>query len=216
MSKRLYQRHIPLFIVSAIATAYIAEYFLPTNDALSSIVDEFSLWGTTVFSLVTLYGFTSLTLLMIRRLQERRTFKYTLGSAVTLGTAIVFLLMGLVLPGGVSGETFGLLYLYIVMYAGGGQNASWIHHPYNAFRYFRFTSIESIVMFVAWLGLVLRELSVFVAIFPPFYDIGTWIEAVPNTAVHRVILATSGVSACILGIRAILGKEPGLIEAEVI
>jgi hypothetical protein len=201
-------------MLSVIAGIFIIEYFVPAGTVFSDITSELSLWGSTITSLVLIYGYTALALMLMRRLQARKTVKYTINAAVTLGWAAIFLIFGLALPGGTSGDTYQLLYLYLVAYAGGGQNASWIHHPYNAYRYFRFTSIEATTMFLSFLALVCRELSALVAIFPPFYQIGSWVESVPNAAVQRVVLMTSAVGACILAVRALVGKEPGLIEAE--
>jgi hypothetical protein len=47
------------------------------------------------------------------------------------------------------------------------------------------------------------------------YEVGTWIEQVVNGSVQRAALGAAGVGTLILGIRALVGKEPGLIEMEI-
>lgn len=136
-------------------------------------------------------------------------------SATCLGTALIYTLVALG-TGGTTSVTFRFWYTFIIAYAAGGMYTAWVHHPYNSYRYFRFTSVESGLMFLAWLFISFRELSSIVAVWPPFYDIGTWIEGVPNTAAQRAMLATTGLGAIVLGIRALVGREPGMIEVEAV
>jgi hypothetical protein len=218
VSKILYQRTIPTFIVSIIAGIFIVEYFLPQNAPLTDITTELTLWGTILYSCSLLYGIVILIITMVRRAEQRRSGKFTGGravlmSVVCLGTAVVYTIIALA-TGGTTSATFQFWYTYIIAYAAGGMYTAWVHHPYNSYRYFRFTSIASSLMFIAWLFISFRELSSFVAIWPPFYDIGTWIEGVPNTAAQRAMLATTGIGAIVLGVRAIIGREPGMIEVE--
>jgi len=101
------------------------------------------------------------------------------------------------------------------MYAGAGMYSAWIHHPYNCYLLLQVHfSLLSLVL-LTWLFVVFRELPVFVAIYPPLYEVGTWIEQVVNGSVQRAALGAAGVGTLILGIRALVGKEPGLIEMEI-
>jgi hypothetical protein len=220
ISKLLYQRRIPTFLVSIVAGIFIVEYFLPYNVPLADLTKELTLWGTILYSCSLLYGITILVMTMIRRAIRRRSGKFTgfravAMSATCLGTAVVFTILALA-TGGTTSTTFRFWYTYIIAYAAGGFYSAWVHHPYNSYRYFRFTSIASSMMFIAWLFISFRELSFFVALWPTFYDIGTWIETVPNTAAQRAMLATTGLGAIVIGIRAILGREPGMIEVEAV
>lgn len=220
LSKLFYQRTIPTFIVSIVAGIFIVEYFLPENPPLVTLTTELTLWGTIIYSCSLLYGIIILVMLMIRRAETRRSGKFTgtravIMSATCLGTIVVFTLIALV-TGSTTNPDFQFWYTYVVAYAAGGFYSAWVHHPYNSYRYFRFSSIESSLMFITWLFISFRELSSIVAIWPPFYDIGTWIEGVPNTAAQRAMLATTGLGAIVLGVRAIVGKEPGMIEVEAV
>lgn len=220
MSKIIYQRTIPTFIVSIIAGIFIVEYFAPTFVPLQDLTTELTLWGTILYSCSLLYGIVILIMTMLRRAQRRRSGKFTgwravAMSATCLGTALIYTLIALG-TGGTTSVTFRFWYTFIIAYAAGGMYTAWVHHPYNSYRYFRFTSVESGLMFLAWLFISFRELSSIVAVWPPFYDIGTWIEGVPNTAAQRAMLATTGLGAIVLGIRALVGREPGMIEVEAV
>jgi hypothetical protein len=219
MSKRTYQRQIPLFIVSVVGAIFIAEYFTGNPEAkvaspLTPLTAELSLWGTIIYAFTLLFGYVGLLRYQARRVQQRKTTRLAVLGGTCIGAATIFTILGIVSPGGITGSQYQLWYTYIVAYAGGGMYTAWVHHPYNSYRYFRLTSIESATMFLCWILICLRELSMFVAIWEPFYAIGTWVEGVPNTAVQRAALAAYGVGAIVLALRALVWKEPGLVEME--
>jgi len=221
MSKRTYQRQIPLFIVSLVGAIFIAEYFTanpelkpPIKSPLTPLTSELTAWGTIIYAFTLLFGYVGLLRYQARRVQQRKTTRLAVLGGTCIGAAAVFTILGIVLPGGITGSQFRMWYTYIVTFAGGGMYTAWVHHPYNSYRYFRLTSIESAMMFLSWILICLRELSMFVAIWEPFYAIGTWIEGVPNTAVQRAALAAYGIGSLVLALRALVWKEPGLVEME--
>jgi len=71
-------------------------------------------------------------------------------------------------------------------------------------------------LLLAWLLTYMRELSFFVFIFPPMALIGDWIEMFPFAAASRALLLSTAVGACIIAARALLGREPGLIDMEMV
>jgi hypothetical protein len=206
---------VPVFLVSVLTTVIVIEYFVVKYPPLTAAKDELLLWGAIIYSFVMLFGYTMLILHHLRQMRERGRGRLAYLSGIKLGTLGAFVLLGLLSPGGADGSQYRTLYSYIVGYAAAGMYTAWVHHPYNVYRFFRPTSVQSTIMFLTWLFLVFRELSVIVAVYPPLYDIGTWIESVPNAAAQRAALAAAGVGTLILGVRAIVGKEPGLIEMEV-
>ncbi|MCJ7608835.1 hypothetical protein MUP00_04095 [Candidatus Bathyarchaeota archaeon] len=218
ISRRSYQRQIPLILVSAIATIIIVYYFvpaLPTAHPYKLVYDELLQWGPITSSFITLFGYLTMVVNHGRRVMNAQRNRTSYLSAILLGATVTFLILGIALPGGFAGIQYTTLYKYLVMYAGAGMYSAWIHHPYNCYRYFRFTSAYSALFFLTWLFVVFRELPVFVAIYPPLYEVGTWIEQVVNGSVQRAALGAAGVGTLILGIRALVGKEPGLIEMEI-
>jgi hypothetical protein len=82
--------------------------------------------------------------------------------------------------------------------------------------FFRIRTIESAAFFAAWILTYFRETSSLVTFFPPFLSIGDWIMAVPHNAVMRAALVVAATGSTVLGVRAIVFREPGLVEAEVV
>jgi hypothetical protein len=216
MSSRIYQRQIPIIITSAIIAIIAIEYFAPQVPALTTTKEELQLWASIIFSFVMLFGYVTLLMNHVRQATtEKRTVrKYLI--MILLAVVVIFVILGLTLEGGPSGVQYSVLYKYLALYIAGGMYTAWAHHPYNAYRFIKVTSPASTIFLITWLFLVFRELSVIVFAFPPLYDVGTWIEQVINASAQRVSLACAGVGQLILGIRALVGKEPGLIETEVL
>jgi len=215
MSKRIYQRQIPLIIVSAIITIIIIEYFVVKYPPLTAVKTELDRWGSITYIFMFLFGYITLLVNHARRLMDPKRTRRTYLSGFLLGTVATFVILGLALPGGSYGLQYSNLYKYLVLYIGGGMYSAWAHHPYNSYRYLRFSSVQTGLFLIAWLFIVFRELSIIVVIYPPLYGVGTWIEQVVNASAQRASLAAAGVGTIILAIRALVTKEPGLIEMEV-
>jgi hypothetical protein len=201
--------------VSAIITIIIIEYFVVQYPPLTAAKVELQLWGSIVYIFVFLFGYITLIVNHARRLMDPKRTRRTYLSGFLIGAVAVFLILGLTLPGGSTGLQYSNLYKYVILYIGGGMYSAWAHHPYNCYRYLRFSTVQSTLFFITWLFLVFRELSVIVAVYPPIYGVGTWIEQVISASAERASLACAGVGTLILGIRALATKEPGLIEMEV-
>jgi hypothetical protein len=215
VSRRLYQRQIPLILVSALITIIVVQYFVPPYAPLTAAKDELGLWGSIIYTFVLLFGYIALIMSNVRRVMDPNRSRRTYLSVLWLGALAAYIVLGLVLQGGSTGSQYKMLYMYIALYAGAGMNASWIIHSYNSYRYLRFSSVATSLFLLAFVFVVCRELSVMVAVYPPLYDIGSWIEQVVNGPAQSASLACAGVGTLILATRALVGKEPGLIEMEV-
>jgi hypothetical protein len=75
--------------------------------------------------------------------------------------------------------------------------------------------LEAAVMVIAVLFSMFRNSTLLVYFWPPFYDVGVWIETVIATTVIRAFVTAAAVGTVVLTIRALVGREPGLIELEV-
>jgi hypothetical protein len=92
-----------------------------------------------------------------------------------------------------------------------------VHHAFWTFRLFAaVSSFESTVLFLTWLLTYLRELSLPVYLFPPMALIGDWIELYAFAAASRALLLSTAIGACIIAARALVGREPGLVDMEMI
>ena len=216
MSKRVYQRSLPTVILSIVALVLVVEYFSAPYEPLMSLTDMLLRWGVIVSVCMTLFGFAIITLNHVRVLIRAERTRATYRSSVMMITLISFLIVGLGFPGDVSSAQFSALYaatviaIMVALEGMGGLYQLWI--PY---RMLRFRSLEAALLITTFLLAVLWNTPHAAVTFPPFVTIGEWLGNVPHTAASRGAVLCAAVGATILGIRALLGREPGLIELEV-
>lgn len=219
-SKRFYQRQIPLVILSVLAGILMVQYFAPKGTPLDAVQKEILSANATVFLMTQLFGVATLILWRSRSLY-RRTGARTqqVSNVVFWGTYIVFIIIGLGDPVKLHGGTFySTVYVATVgALSTAATGIKFLHHAFWTFRLFAAAaSLESMVLLLAWLLTYMRELSFFVFIFPPMALIGDWIEMFPFAAASRALLLSTAVGACIIAARALLGREPGLIDMEMV
>lgn len=107
IGKRVYQRLIPLFLVSVITGIFIVGYFTvpmtvttPYQVAMKSVTDELTLWATVVAMFVLLYAFVGLIIGHTTTIIRAKGLKLRSNSMICIGSIILFLLLGYLLPGG--------------------------------------------------------------------------------------------------------------------
>jgi hypothetical protein len=191
------------------------DYFGITWGPLRSVVTNLGRAASVIAGFTMIFGYATLIIRLSRQVQRRTNAKTTYLSLIALLFLSAFIILSQVLPKGVAGTEFQLLWTYIIGYAMAGMIGTWILHPYNSIRYFRLTSVESALFIIGWFFVVAREMPVLVFLWSPLYDIGTWLEAVLLKTVMQAALASAGVGSVVLILRAFVGKEPGLIEMEV-
>lgn len=218
MSRRLYQRQIPLYLVSVIAGLFIVEYFFgnqPTNP-LTIAKNELTLWSTVIYGFVLLYSFIFLIMGQVRTVAREKGPKRIRNSLVCIGAIIFFYTLSYVFPRGPSDPSYQTMYLFLVTYAAAARSVPWsLGGAYCCYRYLRLTSLEATVLTVAALFTMFRGTTVLTLIWPPFYGIGVWIESVLATSVIMAFVTAAAIGTIVLTIRGIAGREPGLIELEV-
>jgi hypothetical protein len=216
LSKRVYQRVIPTFLVSVLAGILMVMYFFVPSK-IDPLTPEITQWGSICTSASFIFGYVSVPVLHIRRLIARKASRKLLfGSAICLIS--FFTLLGIIYlsPGGKTGYLYSKWVFYLISFVYLGMQVDWAWHPYTSFRVMRITSVESGLFVVSWILSVLSQLPVWTYLVPPVAVIGDWIGRIPTTAAMRAGLACSGVSSVVLFVRAIPGREPGLIEVEAI
>ena len=149
-TRRLYQRVIPTFLVSFLATILVIMYFFAplgkttAGKAIDPITPEFTQWGSIVTTISFLFGYLSIPLIHVRRLVARKVNKKMLfGSAVSLislGLMLIIIYFG---PGGAGGVVYSTWNLYMVGFVNNGMRADWAWHPYTSFRIMRITALAS-------------------------------------------------------------------------
>jgi hypothetical protein len=202
-------------VVSAIL---VIQYFAPPSPFSKDVLSEVTQWGVIISACIFVYGgFTMLVmhssrvLRGIQRPEQRGRLFYN--SCVFLGTFIFFYA---VIYFGPARQLRGPFSTYIVGWLQTGFNLEWVFHVMAAYRMFRFTSIEAALMFTGWALSVLRMTPLWVYFIPPLMDIGLWVGQIPSNATMRAAYLAMGVSAVVLTARALVWKEPGLIEVEAV
>lgn len=217
MSRRFYQRTIPIFIVSVLTGIFIAEYFV-SYEPLRSLKEELTTWSTIISLFVLLYGNVVVFIMNSRRLATRRTRgKDMFKSVCFIGSAAFFAIIAFASgPKFTSGALFTLV--WTVIYGTMGIGIALGSHTFFTWHAIRrlisVTSLDAIVLLVSTVFSLFSYMTSLSVVFPQLLAIADWIKAIPNTASQRSALAAAAVGGIILGVRAIVGKEPGLIERE--
>jgi hypothetical protein len=215
ISRRMYQRTVPIFLVSILAGIFLVEYFI-AYEPLTGLTGELSVWGSIITAGTVLFGNVAVILIKGRQLSGERTSKETFDIVVFLGAVALFVILGLSNPDTISSETFLLLYTPTMSMM---STTLWTNaHLYYVWatiqRLVRVRSLELFVLALATVLLIFYNTPVTVTVVPQFNPIGEWIVTVLNKAVQRATAACLAVGGIVIMVRALAGKEPGLIEME--
>jgi len=218
MSKRIYQRSIPIFLISVIATFMVVNYFIALPTFANEIVNELYLWGIIITTVVKLYGFAILLGFTLKALVDRKSeLKKRYHSGVLIASFCAYLILGLITPNRELGPFFRSIYIPTLARVGGavwaGGNIKGIIYG-TKYTFSRVRTFTGGLFFITWLLITARDTSALVGFFPPFLTVGNWITNVPVAAGYRASFIAMGVGTIVLGLRAIVGKEQGLIEME--
>lgn len=209
---------IPIFIVSVISTIFFVNYFGAPYQPLISVTSNFTLSTTVLIAFGDIYGYTVLLLLHIRRLlfnRGRPEYGRTLiKSGFVLGTCLFFAIIAWTF-GGSSSSTFVWWYMAIPTMANVMSNSVWAFHSWTPGAMMKITSIQTALFFATFLLTVTGQMTLLTYLWPPFATISNWCMSVPSVAVQRASLMAAAVGSIVLGVRALIGREPGLVEMEV-
>jgi hypothetical protein len=215
MSKRLYQFQIPLFIVSFLTGLLIIQYFFSWKP-LDDVAKGLNVWSSLVTGMTLLYASFVLTLMNIRTVMRRRSFKEVFRSASYLGFLVVMLALGFSSPQLTSGTLFRNVYTPITALIGA---CVWFNSETGLIwaSIQRLSVINSFDVALLWITAIitaLRNLTAITAVYPPINDLGIWIYMVPDRTARNAATAAAAIGAVVLALRALIGKEPGLVEME--
>jgi hypothetical protein len=215
VSRRTYQRTIPTFLVSVLAGILLIHYFAPQSASFDSVHAEITQWGTILTAISFVYGYISILLIHARRLYFRRApSREIFGSVIVFCSFLIIMGIQFGIPGGIESDFSATWQFYLIGFANTAVGIDWAFHPFACVRMFRVTSVEAAVMFLSWMFACLSVLPAWTNAIPALGTIGDWIGQVPMTATMRAGLACTGVSSVVLCVRALVGREPGLIEVE--
>jgi len=219
ITKRLYQFQIPLFLVSIFAGINIAEYFL-NIDALTTIKNEALQWGVIITAFTTLFAYTILVSSNAKTVSRiRESMKNRVRSAILLIVIVIFCIAALMDPVKLTGgDTFNFLYSNIIVTLGFGMSlGTHIVFTWAAIKKLqRIPDIETAIMLICFTLEIFGDgMTMMPALWPAFALAQSWIKVVPNMIGQRAAVAAAGIGAIILGLRALVWKEPGIIEIEI-
>ena len=218
-SKRFYTRVLPLFVCSLFAGVYIAQTILRT-EPLQIVYTAFAETQGMVNIMVQLFSTVVLFLAAIRSIASYRTQETTL---VTRNITIILSSIGLslfflsqpemeqsVIVSSVNSLLQGAC-TYGLFVARYGMMYYWVLRRFCEFR-----TVDRMIQLAMWLLWTWRDTPVLMNATPWIEDVVDWIRFTLYTGALRGILFTVAIGSVIISIRALLGREPGLIEAEVV
>ena len=221
ISKSLYQRTIPVFLIAVVAGIFIVEFFLVPIDPLTTVTDELLVWGVNMSAVAIIYGQVMLILRYVRLAirpssQQKGDRSILFDSAIFFIGFIGFGILALSDPKDISGDLFTVLYLAFVMkFAQGIGSAGWPAQVNAVFRVFRVTSLETLTIAAVYIIVWLRYLTLVTFYVPGIAAIENYIKIVLHPSAQRAGLIGAAIGGLIVGVRALIGREPGLMEYEV-
>lgn len=218
MSKRLYQRFGALFVCSLFVGVYIGNSFIDW-EPVQFIYTAFQGGYGMVKNVVELYAAVVLYLGAARMMVNYKSYSRTFvvrGATIIIFSvmlAIFFLtqpnyhesdlssLVNNVLQGSASNGLFlaryGMMYYWLLR------------------RFCEFRSIDRIAQLAIWFMWTWRDMPILVQTVPGIDTFVDWLRQTLYTGALRGVLVTVAVGSFVLSLRALIGREPGLIEAEI-
>lgn len=218
-SKRLYQRQLPLFLVSAVSAFVVLEYFVGYKGSpVTAVKDELLLWASTMTYPISLFAYTTMVLGAAHRMRERTKPGASYRGAVYFGSLVFFGALCLSSPALLNGELFASIMAFTATFVGNFINITIIPMMIVVtLRMFMNTrSLDGFAFMVVFLAVyILERTTIFTVLWPDARIIGKWIDDIPVAGSQTGIIMVAAVSAIILDLRALVGKEPGTVELEV-
>jgi len=219
LNKRLYRFNIPLFLVAFSVGIIIADYFVsPTaTPVFEQITTELRHWASITETFILAYSYLVLLMWHTRRVvvfkEQGLLHKSFFGSSVTLIVFVIFLLIGLVYS--TSHPYFSDFYKYTAGYVRMGAVLSWLNIPYLTYRRVSLRTREMTLFFIIFMVVLLGELPLLTEFVPQIRALGDWTERTLGVSGQRVGVLVMSIGALTVALRALVGKERGLIELEV-
>jgi hypothetical protein len=223
MSRVLYQKRIPLVLVCILIIIFLVQYFAVPIGPVTSTTAELTKWAAIIASATIIYSELILILANIRVVMERNERRSEPGAGRRLfrafcyfGGLLFFIGLGLTTPSLETGATYALVFGIIIAGIGLATNTRWLELCWGGLTTFRVTNIETVAMFIVAVFEFLRESSL-ITYFAPWTGVtGTLLMDTFHVAAQRAALGAAAVGTLALAIRALVMREPGLIETEAI
>jgi len=208
------RRTIPLWIIMGITGFFLLEYFLNVA-AITGVKSELTRWGTIVSGFMLIFGMVLLARHHILQLAVRDTgMKDKILSVIFFVSFLGFLLVGFSTPERIGGANYQWIYQNMYRPAGTAITALcfwWC--VYGGYKTFTIRSWESVSIGLGAVIYMLRLLPIGPVYIPALAPTADWLLSTVNVGATRGGTIAIGVGSLILGMRTLIGKETGALEA---
>lgn len=208
------RRTIPIYLIMVVAAFFLVEYFLDVA-AITNVKSEVTRWGTIVSAFMFLFGMVILFRHHAMQLAVRpSTTKEKVLSVIFFVSFLAFLLVGFSTPERISGTNYQWIYQNMYRPAGTAITALcfwWC--IYGGYRVFTIRSWESAAIGLGAVLYMLRLLPIGPVLMPPLAPFADWLLETINVGATRGGTIAIGTGSLILGMRTLIGKETGALDA---
>lgn len=213
MSREI-RRTIPLYLIMGLVVFFLIEYFVDIT-AITGIKSEITLWGTIVSGFMLVFGAVLLIRHHFMQLAVRNVLqREKILSVIFFVSFLAFILIGFSTPQRTSGTNYQWIYQNMYRPAGTAITALcfwWC--IYGGYKTFTIRSWESASIGVGAVIYMLRLLPIGPVYIPPLAPFADWLLSTINVGATRGGTLAVGAGSLVLGMRTLLGKETGAIEA---
>lgn len=208
------RRTIPLYLIMGLTAFFLIEYFADIT-AITGVKSEITLWGTIVSGFMLIFGAVLLIRhhtmqLAVRNVSQREKIL----SVIFFVSFLAFLLIGFSTPERTSGTNYQWIYQNMYRPAGTAITALcfwWC--IYGGYKVFTIRSLESAAIGFGAVIYMLRLLPIGPVFVPPLAPFADWLLSTINVGATRGGTLAVGAGSLVLGMRTLLGKETGALEA---
>lgn len=212
MAETFMSREFPLVLIFVCGILVIVPFFFP-NPTLDAVKAELGTWAVIIQNVTIFLGLIYMTFAQWRTLQRNKTISGYITFISPYIAIVLFIATALAFPGYISNPQYEWLYSNIYR----SQVAMYVSLPlfycYSAaYRAFTVRSVEALALMLGGMLYTLRQIPLFVYLFPGLLDIGEWIVLVPNVGGGRGAVIAVGLASIVVGLRTLAGREVTTIE----
>jgi hypothetical protein len=189
-------------------------YFVTDAPWVGTLKNEMTSWVVIMTATSLVYSSSMTVLLHTRRLISGGSSRMLKIASVTVLGAIALYAGAALLTGTQSDFTLGL-FNGITSPIGRGSYLEWALSLWACYRLIRFTNLDTILFGTGFVVTCISMIPVLRLYIPPLMDIEVWLMGTFRGGASRAMVICLGVSSVIIAARAIIGREPSLIEMEI-
>ncbi len=206
------RRELPLILIFICGVLVIVPFFFP-QPTLDAVKAELGNWAVIIRNVTIFLGLIYMSFSQWRTLQRDRSLSGYITFISPYVALVLFIGTAVAFPGYINSSQYQWLYQNIYR----SQVAMYVSLPlfycYSAaYRAFTVRSIEAFALMLGGMLYTLRQIPLFVYIFPALLPIGEWVMLVPNVGGGRGAVIAVGLASIVVGLRTLAGREVTTIE----